>query len=65
MALLARLGSAVLLLALWWLASRSVDPRTLPSPEAVAAFLVREAASGDLLRNVGITLWRVAASFCL
>jgi ABC-type nitrate/sulfonate/bicarbonate transport system permease component len=64
-ALLARLASALLLLACWWLASRFVDPRTLPSPEAVAAFVGREAASGDLLRNVGITLWRVVASFVL
>ncbi len=64
-ALLARLASALLLLACWWLASRFVDPRTLPSPEAVAAFVGREAASGDLLRNVAITLWRVVASFVL
>ncbi|KTS51232.1 hypothetical protein NS230_14815, partial [Methylobacterium indicum] len=63
MALLARLASALILLACWWLASRFVDPRTLPSPEAVAAFVGREAASGDLLRNIGITLWRVVASF--
>ncbi len=65
MALLARLASALILLACWWLASRFVDPRTLPSPEAVAAFVGREAASGDLLRNIGITLWRVVASFVL
>ncbi|MEH3148306.1 MAG: ABC transporter permease subunit [Methylobacterium frigidaeris] len=62
-AIAARLASALALLALWWFAARFADARTLPSPEAVAAFLVREAQSGDLLRNVGATLARVAVSF--
>ncbi|GJD48541.1 hypothetical protein OPKNFCMD_1263 [Methylobacterium crusticola] len=65
MAVAARLLSGLALLAAWWLASRFTDVRTLPTPEAVAAFILREARSGDLLANVGITLWRVAASFCL
>lgn len=65
MAVATRLLSALLLLAAWWAASRFTDLRTLPSPEAVAAFVVRETQSGDLPRNVGITLARVAASFLL
>ncbi|MFE1601818.1 ABC transporter permease [Methylobacterium sp. ID0610] len=65
MALATRLLSALLLLAAWWLASRFTDLRTLPSPEAVAAFVWRETQSGDMPRNVGITLWRVALSFLL
>ncbi|MGY2048521.1 ABC transporter permease [Methylobacterium sp. JK268] len=65
MALATRALSALILLAAWWVTSRVADPRSLPSPEAVAAFIGRETLSGDLPRNVGITLIRVVLSFCL
>lgn len=63
MALLARLLSLVVLLALWQAVSVYADVRTLPPPSAVLAFILREAESGSLLFNVGVTLARVAVSF--
>ena len=65
MALLARLLSLVVLLALWQAVSVYADVRTLPPPSAVLAFILREAESGSLLFNVGVTLARVAVSFVI
>lgn len=65
MALLARLLSLAVLLALWQAVSAYADMRTLPAPSAVLAFILREAQSGDLLFNVGVTLARVAVSFVI
>jgi ABC-type nitrate/sulfonate/bicarbonate transport system permease component len=47
-------------LAAWWLASRS-----LPSPLAVLEVLWQQFASGELLKHLGATLARMAASFSL
>ena len=63
MALLARLASLAVLLVLWQALSHYADPRALPAPSAVAVFVGREAAKGDLFFNVGMTLGRVAVSF--
>lgn len=65
MALLARLVSLAVLLALWQGVSVYADTRTLPAPSAVLAFILREAEGGDLLFNVGVTLARVAVSFVI
>lgn len=65
MALLARLFSLAVLLALWQGLSVYADTRTLPAPSAVFAFILREAESGSLLFNVGVTLARVAVSFVI
>lgn len=65
MALLARLLSLVVLLALWQAVSVYADVRTLPAPSAVLAFILREAQSGSLFFNVGVTLARVAVSFVI
>lgn len=65
MALLARLLSLAVLLALWQVVSVSADMRTLPAPSAVLAFILREGQSGNLLFNVGVTLARVAVSFVI
>lgn len=65
MALLARLLSLAVLLALWQAVSVYADVRTLPAPSAVLAFIGREAESGSLLYNVGVTLARVAVSFVI
>ena len=65
MALIARLASLVVLLALWQGISVYADVRTLPAPSAVFAFILREAQSGNLLFNVGVTLARVAVSFVI
>ena len=61
----ARLLSVAALLVAWELGSALADSRALPSPAAVASFVASEARSGELGRNVGATLIRVAASFAL
>lgn len=58
-----RAGSLLLLLLLWEALAALAASRALPPPHAVFAFIAREAASGDLLSNIGITLARVAVSF--
>ncbi len=58
------LSAAALLLA-WELAAWLAQSRMLPSPAIVFAALGREAASGALPANLGITLARVAAAFGL
>ncbi len=63
--LAARLLSLGLLVLLWQIAATLAGSRTLPPPGSVAAFVVRETASGDLLGNVAATLLRVAVSFVL
>ena len=65
MALLARLLSLAVLLVLWQGLSAYADTRTLPAPSAVFAFILREAQSGSLFFNVGVTLARVAVSFVI
>lgn len=58
-------GSFAILLAIWWAIAHFADLRNLPPPETVAAVLVDEAESGELIRHMGATLARVAASFVL
>ncbi|MFG1293278.1 ABC transporter permease [Xanthobacter versatilis] len=60
---LVRVGSLTALLALWQAAASLAHSRALPTPEAVLAFLSKEAASGDLFSNLAVTLARVAVSF--
>lgn len=60
---LTRAFSVVLLLLVWELLAIIIADRILPTPVAVLARLVAEASSGELFRQVGITLGRVAASF--
>jgi NitT/TauT family transport system permease protein len=50
-------------LLLWYAAAEIAQSRVLPGPEAVLGYVVNEALNGDLLPELGITLWRVAASF--
>ena len=52
-------------LLLWEVAARLAGSRLLPTASAVVAMMAHEAASGDLLFNLGITLLRVAASFAI
>jgi NitT/TauT family transport system permease protein len=58
--------SLAALIALWqaaaWIAA---TPRLMPGPLAVFATLAAEVARGELLFHLGMTLWRVAASFAL
>jgi NitT/TauT family transport system permease protein len=59
-----RLASLAAFLALWFVVSRNAGP-LLPSPSQVASFLWREAADGELARQMGATLARVLAAFML
>lgn len=62
--LIHRLLGLTAFLAIWLLASRNAGP-LLPSPSQVALFLWREAADGELARQMGATLARVIAAFVL
>jgi NitT/TauT family transport system permease protein len=53
------------LLALWQIAATLISSRLLPGPDVVLVVLAREAVRGELLFHLGITLWRVTASFAL
>jgi NitT/TauT family transport system permease protein len=59
-----RLLSAVLFLALWQALGLAGNP-LLPGPAIVAQALARDLADGQLLGDLAVTLWRVAASFLL
>lgn len=61
--MLLRIASLLLFLATWSLVSTMAGERLAPSPQAVAAALAQEMASGALLTNMSVTLLRVAASF--
>jgi NitT/TauT family transport system permease protein len=57
-------GASLVSLALIWQAAGAVaHSPLLPAPTAVLSFVIAEATDGDLLRQLGITLFRVAASF--
>ncbi|MGA9865418.1 MAG: ABC transporter permease subunit [Acetobacteraceae bacterium] len=55
--------SVVILLLVWEVVAAALHDRILPTPVAVLGRLIAEASSGELFRQVGITLARVAASF--
>lgn len=58
--------SLLLLAGAWQLAAwAAADPRLMPPPAAVLAAVGAETASGELPRQMAITLARVAASFVL
>jgi NitT/TauT family transport system permease protein len=58
-----RIGSIVLLLAVWQILAMVIHSRLLPSASTVLIALVAECVHGPLLFNLGITLGRVAAAF--
>ncbi len=59
------LGSLVAFVVLWELAAVAIDSRVLPTPLAVMDAFTQRLEDGELVRNVGITLARVAVSFVL
>ncbi len=59
------LGSLVAFVVLWELAAVAIDSRVLPTPVAVLDAFTQRLEDGELVRNVGITLARVAVSFVL
>ena len=52
-------------LLIWFVAAEIAQSRLLPGPEEVLRYVATEAIHGDLLPELGITLWRVAASFAV
>ncbi|MGB6428108.1 MAG: ABC transporter permease [Methyloceanibacter sp.] len=50
-------------LLVWYIGAEIAQSRMLPGPEEVLSYVVDEALHGDLLAELGITLWRVAAAF--
>jgi NitT/TauT family transport system permease protein len=50
-------------LAVWYIAAAYADSRLLPGPVEVLRYVWNEALYGDLLPELGITLWRVFAAF--
>jgi NitT/TauT family transport system permease protein len=60
-----RLASFVLLLLVWQAAASILGSQSLPGPVRVAVALQRLTVSGDLLLNLGMTLYRVAVAFLL
>jgi NitT/TauT family transport system permease protein len=52
-----------MVVGVWWLLSLSVPHYVLPGPKRVWEALQVIVANGDLWRNLGITLWRVAVGF--
>ena len=55
--------SVVGFLAVWYIAAEVAQSRVLPGPVAVLRYVVNEALYGNLLAQLGITLWRVFAAF--
>jgi ABC-type nitrate/sulfonate/bicarbonate transport system permease component len=60
-----RLASLLLLLAAWQGTATLAATSSLPAPGVVFSFILDEALHGDLLFNLGITLWRVATAFVI
>ncbi|MGA7546980.1 MAG: ABC transporter permease, partial [Methyloceanibacter sp.] len=50
-------------LLVWFIAAEIAQSRLLPGPMAVLRYMVGETLHGDMLAELGITLWRVIASF--
>ena len=60
-----RLGSFILLLLAWEAATLILGTRVLPGPAEVGRALLAAFRSGELLFNLGMTLYRVAVAFVL
>ncbi|MGH6866103.1 MAG: ABC transporter permease [Methyloceanibacter sp.] len=50
-------------LLVWFIAAEIAQSRLLPGPVAVLQYIYEESVHGDLVAELGITLWRVAAAF--
>lgn len=48
---------------IWYVAAEIAQSRLLPGPVAVVNYVIQESLHGDLVFQLGITLWRVIASF--
>ena len=50
-------------LLFWFIAAEIAQSRLLPGPVALLNYIYQETLHGDMLTELGITLWRVLASF--
>jgi NitT/TauT family transport system permease protein len=55
--------SVVGFVLVWFIAAEIAQSRLLPGPAAVLQYIYEETVHGDLLTELGITLWRVVASY--
>jgi NitT/TauT family transport system permease protein len=60
-----RLFSLGILIAAWYVGSQIAGSRMLPTPQTVGLDLWKEAQTGALAFNLGVTLARVAVSFAI
>lgn len=52
-------------LLVWFIAAEFAQSRLLPGPGAVLDYIYQETVHGDLVFQLGITLWRVIAAFVI
>ena len=57
--------SVVVFVAVWGLVAALAQSSDLPTPWAVAVFIVHDIGQGDMLYQIGMTLWRATASFVI
>ncbi len=50
-------------LLVWYIGAEIAQSRLLPGPAAVLEYVYEETVQGDMMFELGITLWRVIASF--
>ena len=60
-----RLASLLLFFVIWWIASLFAGAQMLPAPDKVFAAILVEARSGELFKQIEITLVRVFIAFTL
>lgn len=57
--------SFVVFLAVWGVLAAWTSSDKLPGPWSVGAFILEDCLHGDMLFNIGMTLWRATLSFAL
>ena len=58
-------ASVAALVVVWAAVAALARSEYLPTPYAVAAFIAADVVHGDMLFNIGMTLWRATAAFVL
>jgi NitT/TauT family transport system permease protein len=59
------IGSVASFVLIWFVAAEIAQSRLLPTPFAVLHYIIDETLYGNLLFNLGMTLWRVVAAFAI
>ncbi len=59
------IASVGAIIVVWAVAAEIVQSRELPGPLAVVRYIVEQSLNGDMLFHLGMTLWRVIASFVI